>query len=196
MTAKAKAKTHVHSKTTTHGNTRTTVTRSGHTTTTTRSVTHGRKRVTTTTTTVGGKVVRTSRSVTVIGHKAHKATGTRTAKKRGTAGECTDGFWITGGNDYLATCVPVALANSRLIATGWRVPDWQVLALAGERSIADCLALLGVPFRAAESLSDGVILGVAGEHAVTVHDGAAVSWGAEMALDGLVIEEAWEVAWR
>jgi hypothetical protein len=196
VSAKAKTTTPAHSTTVTHGNTRTTVTKHGNTTTTTRSVKHGNHRTTTTTVKRGGKVIRSSKSVAMI-TKA-KATGAKAkarSTKRGAPGLCAEGFWVTGGNDWLATCVPVALANSCLITTGYRIPDWQILALAGERPIEDVLRELGMAYREADGLADGVILGTGGLHAVTVHDGAAVSWGAEVSLDELGIEEAWEVAW-
>lgn len=195
MSSKASSSTPTTTTTTVRGNSRTSVTRKGNQTTTTHSVKHGNRTTTTTTVKRGGKVIRTSRSTSVAGTSSGKAKRTK-ATKRGAPGLCAESFWVTGGNDRLATCVPVAIANSCLIVTGYRIPDWQILALAGERSVAECLAVIGVPFRAAECMSDGVVLGVPGEHAVTVHDGAAVTWGAEISLDGLAVEEAWTVDWR
>jgi hypothetical protein len=196
VTAKSKAgpQPHSHTTVTNHGKTRTTVTRAGGNTVKTVTTKAGNKRITTRTVTRHGKVISHSRSVSQV---SRQAGAKRTvARKRGLIAPVAEGWWITGCNDWLETCAATAAANSLLLATGRRVEDWQVRALAGKRSIPDVLAAIGVPFREAESYQDGVILGVAGLHAVTVHDGAAVSWGAETALDGLVIEEAWEVAWR
>lgn len=201
MTAKAKAKPKARGHTTsvTHGNTRTTTTRHGHVTTTTRSVKHGSHVTSVTTVKAGGKVIsQTTRKYVVQKAPAHhQAKAKAKGKKRGAPGDCTSGgFWVTGGNDLLATCVPVALANSCLIATGYRIPDWQVMAMAGKRSIADVLSGLGLRYRLADGLEDGVILGVAGGHTVTALEGAAVSYGCQADLSGYVIEEAWEVDWR
>jgi hypothetical protein len=152
-----------------------------------------------TTVKTGGKVTSTTTRKYIVVKAKPKPAGSKTtvAKKRGAIAPCADGWWVTGDNDRLETCVPVALANSLLIARGLRVADWQIRALAGLRAIADVLGALDVPFRPADGLHDGVILGVAGAHAVTVHDGALVSWGAEYPLDGLgAVEEAWEVDWR
>jgi hypothetical protein len=198
VTAKSKARPkHAgHTTTTVHGNTRTTVTHAGHTTTTTRTTAHGAHRTSVTTVKTGGKVTSTTTRKYVVVKARPKPKTKATAKKRGAIAPSADGFWVTGDNDRLETCVPVALANSLLIVTGLRVADWQVRALAGLRAISDVLGALDVPFRPAEGLHDGVILGVAGAHAVTVHDGALVSWGAEYPLDGLgAVEEAWEVGW-
>jgi hypothetical protein len=206
MTAKAKAKARPagHSHTVTHGSTRITTTHSRGDTTVTKSTKKGDHRTVVTTVRRAGKVISTSTHRYLIGKAAPKAkapakktAAKKAPAKRGAPGLCAEGFWVTAGNDRLDTCVAVAVANSCLAVTGLRVPDWQVLALAGVRSIPDVLAGLGVPFRATEGLADGVILGVAGAHAVTVHDGALVSWGAEYPLDGLgAVEEAWEVGWR
>jgi hypothetical protein len=196
VTAKAKAPPQQHSHTTisNHGKTRTTVTRIGNETVKSVSTKAGNKRITTRTVTRHGKVISHSRSVSEV--RRHAPVKRTTARKRGAIAPVAEGYWVTGCNDWLDTCVATAAANSLLLATGRRVEEWQVRALAGQRSIPDVLAAIGVPFREADSYQDGVILGVAGLHAVTVHDGAAVSWGAETALDGLVIEEAWEVSWR
>lgn len=205
MTAKSRAKPAGHTTSVTQGNTRTTVTHAGHTTTTTRTTAHGAHRTSVTTVKTGGKVTSTTtRKYIVV--KARPATAAQksaaakkaaASRKRGAVAPCADGWWVTGDNDRLETCVPVALANSLLIVTGLRVADWQIRALAGLRAVTDVLGALDVPFRPAEGLHDGVILGVAGAHAVTVHDGALVSWGAEYPLDALgPVEEAWEVDWR
>lgn len=197
VTAKTKPKPAGHTTTTVHGNTRTTVTHAGHTTTTTRTTAHGSHRTSVTTVKTGGKVTSTTTRKYIVVKAKPKAKAKAAPKKRGAIAPCADGFWVTAGNDRLETCVAAAAANSYLIATGLRVADWQLRALAGMRAITDVLADLGVPFRPAEGLHDGVILGVAGAHAVTVHDGALVSWGAEYPLDGLgPAEEAWEVDWR
>lgn len=201
MTAKAKAgkkakpKHPVHSVTRTHGHTRITVTTRGHEKTTVRSVSHGGHRTTTTTVERGGKVIRKSVVRSLIHHGGYGKGGKKGAK-RGTPGLLARGSpWITGCNDLLDTCVPVALANSYLIATGRRIPDAQILALAGVRSIEDVLSELGAAFRPAEYLADGVILGLPGAHAGVYLDGAVVSWGAETELPG-EIEEAWEPLWN
>lgn len=199
MTAKARAKPKPagHSTTTVHGNTRTTVTHAGHATTTTRTTAHGAHRTSVTTVRTGGKVTSTTTRKYVVVKATPKPKAKATAKKRGAIAPCSDGWWVTGDNDRLETCVPVALANSLLIVTGLRVADWQIRALAGLRAITDVLGALGVPFRPADGLHDGAILGVAGAHAATVHDGALVSWGAEYPPDALgAVEEAWEVDWR
>jgi hypothetical protein len=187
-----------HSHTTTHGNTTITATKHGHTTTTTKTTKHGNRRTTTTTVTRGGKVIRSSRSTVVVG-KAHHGGSHKPAKpkRRGAPGDVLAGsWWVTGGNDVLETCVPVALANSYLIATARRIADSQILALAGPRSIAECLDELGFACRPAEGLSDGVVLGLTGAHAATWLDGGAVSWGALSPVDAATVEEAWEVDWR
>lgn len=198
MTSKAKAKST--STTVRHGNTSVTTSHHAGETTTSRSVRHGDHRTTVTTVKRGGKVISTTKRTAVIAKykpKPKAKTKAKTkAKKRGATGTCLDGYWVTGGNDRLETCVPVAVANSLLITTGYRVPDWQILALAGERSIEDVLAELGFPFREAEGVADGVILGVAGGHTVTALDGGAVSYGGHVDLAPYVIEEMWEVDWR
>jgi hypothetical protein len=205
VTAKAKAKPAGRTHSVTHGNTRTTTTHSHGETTVTKSTKKGDHRTVVTTVRKGGKVVSTSTHRYLIvkapkktaAQKAASAKKAAASKKRGAPGLCAEGWWVTAGNDRLDTCVAVAVANSYLAVTGLRVPDWQVLALAGMRTIPGVLEALGVPYGPAGGLCGGVILGVAGEHAVTVHDGALVSWGAEHPLDGLgEIEEAWEVCWR
>lgn len=195
VTAKVKSgpQPHSHTTVTNHGKTRTTVTRIGHETIKSVTTKAGNKRITTRTVTRHGKVISHSRSVSQV--RRHTAAKHK-AKKRGAIAPVAGGFWITGCNDWLATCAATAAANSLLLATGQRVEEWQVRALTGQQSIPDVLAAIGVPFREAESFEDGVILGVTGQHAVTVHDGAAVSWGAETGLCGLVIEEAWEPLWE
>lgn len=200
MTAKPKAKAPAsHSVTVTHGNTSVTTTRQGAQTTTTRTTKHGDHRTQVVVVKKHGKVIsETHRKYTVQKAPARPKPRARPkAKARGAVAPCADGFWVTAGNDRLETCVAAAVANSYLIATGLRVPDWQLRALAGMRAITDVLAGLAVPFRPADGLHDGVILGVAGAHAVTVHGGALVSWGAEYPPDALgPVEEAWEVRWR
>jgi hypothetical protein len=195
----AKPKPAGHTTSVTRGNTRTTVTHAGHTTTTTRTTAHGSHRTSVTTVKTGGKVTSTTTRKYIVVKATPKPAGSKkpAPKKRGAIASCAGGFWVTGDNDRLETCVPVALANSLLIDRGLRVADWQIRALAGMRAVTDVLGALGVPFRPAEGLHDGVILGVAGTHAVTVHDGALVSWGDEYPLDGLgAVEEAWEADWR
>lgn len=198
MTSKAKASPASHTTSVTHGNTTTTTTHKGAEVTTARTVKSGDHRTQSIVVKKNGKVISEAHKKYLVAKAKPKAATAKkkTTAKRGAPGPCADGFWVTADNHVLPSCVAAAVANSYLIATGLRAADWQLRALAGMQAITDVLGRLDVPFRPADGLHDGVILGIAGEHAVTVHDGALVSWGAEYPLDGLgAIEEAWEPHW-
>lgn len=133
--------------------------------------------------------------------------------------------WIIGGNDVLDTCAAVAVANSLLAATGWRVSDEDVLELysctAGDAdegaTIAATLEAASVhglggyfpvawqpawrhPVMPDPRGTAGLILGIQLEepHAVAMTpDGRLVTWGAAIpAAPWLPLaDEAWEIRW-
>jgi hypothetical protein len=119
------------------------------------------------------------------------------------------GEWITAGNDAGAgTCIAVAVANHRFIATGYRMTDAEVLELhemAGVKPrIPDVLRaaqeLYGIAY-ARIPAGYGLEFTVAGypseygDHcAVTVPDGKVISWGEVIPL-AETLEEAWAIRW-
>jgi hypothetical protein len=143
--------------------------------------------------------------------------------KRHLAGPALGGWWITGGNDDRDNCAAVAVANSLLLATGYRADDGELLRLhdrAGPLSIPEALAGVRptrwrVPDAQPSSalLHDGdqpasanlilgrtqLIIGLAtphGPHAALVLGGALVTWGGVTDWpDDWLLEEAWAVTW-
>lgn len=130
------------------------------------------------------------------------------------------GYWLTGSNDEMPSCVATAVGNSLLAATGIRVGDDDVLALflmAGEGpvSIAHTLATLSregisrvrpisaVLMDEGAGLMPGDILGLTdgvNDHAATWTTQGLISWGAPLDLDladGWFLDgEHWRISWR
>jgi hypothetical protein len=139
--------------------------------------------------------------------------------KRHLAGPVLAGGWVTGWNDRLDSCVPAAIANSLLLATGVRASDGEVLALwerAGSAipAVLEAVARYGVAgvrpadFHLApldeidwsDFIKPGLILGVdlPGPHAVLAVGGVWITWGQRYpawAFPDAVVEEAWIIEW-
>jgi hypothetical protein len=138
-------------------------------------------------------------------------------KKRHLAGTALGGWWITGGNDVADNCAAVAVANSLLLATGYRTGDGELLRLhdrAGPLSIPEALAAFRevmpcapVPAELAVPGNPGLrVTGVAsllaglatphGPHAALLLGDGLVTWGGVMDWpDDWLLEETWEVTW-
>jgi hypothetical protein len=135
-------------------------------------------------------------------------------------GAVEDG-WILGGNDWHLGCAAVAVANSLLMATGWRASDEDVLALylaasggmdagasvlatleaAGEYGLAGVFPARFDPLDEGEPLDDGVIveLVLREPHAAVLSGDSVITWGREVPvtadfLSGQVTG-AWRVEW-
>jgi hypothetical protein len=127
------------------------------------------------------------------------------------------GQWVTAWNGQWPTCAAAAVANSLLVATGWRVSDDDVLALhtaAGGTAdtgpvMVDVLyellacGVAGVRPRSVTAVDRpragdvAVVLAPSWEpHAVALTDDGPVSWGTVLpaALLGYACE-VWEVTW-
>jgi hypothetical protein len=141
--------------------------------------------------------------------------------KRHLAGPCIEihGWWITGGNDVADNCAAVAVANSLLLATGYRVADGELLRLhdrAGPLSIPEALAAAWPRPSLLDALTcedviresrncrseawpSGTLLGLDtphGPHAALLLGGALVTWGGVTDWpDDWLLEEAWAVTW-
>lgn len=197
------------------------------TTVTTPTKAGGTKRVSTTTTRQGGNVT-TTKSTTVTGPKkatkakkaqpAKKTASKKAAKPAKLARAALGSGWITGPNEEWQLCVPVALANALLGATGVEASNGQIERLyARAGGIGDTgvpvLSALAATLReglagcrlkkvrpAALDDADLLLLDFPGQglHAAAFAGMHVIAWGAEIPLGDLdaTIIDAWSLTWH
>lgn len=195
-------------------------------------MTSAAKSTTTTSKTVNNNTgITTSRSVTKTGGKT-TITSTKTigkakpsvakpkasvSKPAALPGAALGSKWITGPNESRQLCVPVAVANALLGATGTEasnaaierlyaaaggigatgVPVPSALAVARSDGLAGCR--LKSSRRAALDDADILLLGFGGGyHAAAFAGMNVIAWGAEIPLEDLdaTIIDAWSLTWH
>lgn len=197
------------------------------TTVTTPTKAGGTKRVSTTTTRQGGNVT-TTKSTTVTGPKkatkakkaqpAKKTASKKAAKPAKLARAALGSDWICELNEERQLCVPVALANALLGATGVEASNGQIERLyARAGGIGDTgvpvLSALAATLReglagcrlkkvrpAALDDADLLLLDFPGQglHAAAFAGMHVIAWGAEIPLGDLDarIIDAWSLTWH
>jgi len=187
----------------------------------------GTKRVTTTTTKQGGNVT-TTKSTTVTPAKkatpkkkaqpAKKTAAKKASKPAKLAAAALGSAWITGPNEDRQLCVPVAVANALLGATGVEASNEQIerlyaraggigdtgvpvvsaLAAAMRADLAGCRLKKVRP--AALDDADLLLLEFPGQglHAAAFAGMHVIAWGTEIPLEDLdaTIIDAWSLTWH
>lgn len=142
------------------------------------------------------------------------------SKKRTAAGLIAGGEWITAGNEELPNCVAVAIANSLLVCTGYRVDDAAVMQLHNATAGVDGVSIgEALSYVSRETIGgfapvsfgliptpgariDGALIGMTdgvNDHAVTWTPRGLISWGSPLTHDlatGWIEDgEAWFIDW-